>query len=257
MDTQVWGGSLRWAGVGLLLLGAFLAVGSGSAFAGPLLLVCIALAWAFLPLIARRPERAVLVLATIVVVSGLIGAGARVLHGIDVGEVRYSGTVDARELRMQANWDPEMFRRNGDRIVPADMGYLAEAYGVEAMPTRDSGLLSLWAAHVLAPWVLAAIALLLLAPLLRAAERDDPFLADAARRLTAVGLLLLLALPALELLQWLVASGAQGAATYSSPAADPRIKLDLLDLLPGALVLALAGIFRRGAALREFDRHAI
>ncbi len=125
------------------------------------------------------------------------------------------------------------------------------------VPRAGGGVLALWSFQELAPGLLAAIVLGLLAPILRAAGRGDPFWEGATRRLTGIGSLLLVGIPTLAILRYVLAEAATTARPSSSPKAEPMLTLSLSQVLPGALVLTLAAIFRAGVELREFERHAV
>lgn len=125
------------------------------------------------------------------------------------------------------------------------------------VPRAGGGVLALWSFQELAPGLLAAIVLGLLAPILRAAGRGDPFWEGATRRLTGIGSLLLVGIPTLAILRYVLAEAATTARPSSSPKAEPMLTLSLSQVLPGVLVLTLAAIFRAGVELREFERHAV
>ncbi len=181
-----------------------------------------------------------LVLAAVVVAVGTLGTGVRVVDAIDQREIRYGGTLDATALRAAAN---------ADSAVPAGWAQLAEASGVEAIPVDDAGVLAVWATVELVPWLLGATTLVLLASLLRAAGRGAPVLAVAARRLRALGLLLIIALPAVPFARWSIAEQAQDGVTFATPSVDLLFPLPLWELLPGALLLVLAAVLQRAALL--------
>jgi len=124
------------------------------------------------------------------------------------------------------------------------------------VPRPTKTVLVLWAIELLAPWLLAAIVLVLLVPILRAAERGDPFWEGAARRLTGIGTLLLLGIPAVAIFRYAVAEMAT-EGTSIAPLAEPTLTISIGHILPGVLVLVLAGVFRRGVELRELERQTI
>jgi hypothetical protein len=133
--------------------------------------------------------------------------------------------------------------------------YLSDAEGTATVPGASSGRLVAWSLLRLAPWLLAAAVLALLVPILRAADRGDPFGSGAPRRLGVVGSVLLVGIPALAVLDYLFAQAVntQGFA----PMVNPALSIGVLHFLPGALLLALAGIFRTGGELRDLDRHTV
>jgi hypothetical protein len=188
----------------------------------------------------RRPERAALLVAAVVVSFGLIATGVQVVDGVADSRVEWTGKLDVGELV---------------RPRPG-YGHLTSAEATVSNPHPSSGAVAWWALGELAPWVLAALLLFLLAPILRAAERGDPFWDGAARRLAISGGLLLIAIPLIKLIQFLAAE-AGSSGTFTGPIPEPSLTIALTDFLPGLLVLVLAGVFRRGAELRDFERHAI
>jgi len=123
------------------------------------------------------------------------------------------------------------------------------------VPRPSSLVQVLWSIQ-LAPWLLAAIVLVLLFPILRAADRGDPFWDGATRRLTGVGALLLLGIPAIAILRFVVAELANEGNSLA-PLVEPALTISVSHILPGVLVLVLAGIFRRGVELRDLERHTI
>ena len=130
------------------------------------------------------------------------------------------------------------------------------AEGDITRPRANVRQLVVWSVAELAPWVLAAFVLALLIPLLLAAERGEPFERTAARRLTRAGILLLVGIPAAAVVQF-VAAEAVSVGDAVAPEAVPVLTLTVLQVLPGLIVLVLAEIFRRGAALRDLERHTI
>jgi hypothetical protein len=205
----------------------------------------------------RRPERAALVLATGVVVAGLALSMVHVAHGITEDRVWYTGTIDAREVLTPMY--PSGRYGDNDPIPGLDRDgftHMTSGTATATVPHAGSSLLIVWSAQEIAPWLLAALALVLLLPLFRAARRDDPFSLDAGR-LAVMGLLLFVGIPTLELLRFAVAMYAQGRDTMASPIVEPALGITPLHLLPGLLVLVLAGVFRQGGELRDLDRHTV
>ncbi len=140
--------------------------------------------------------------------------------------------------------------------LDASYAHLTDAEGEATKPKADTSMLVSWAIYVLAPWLLAAIVLALVFGILRAAGRGDPFSEGAARRLNAVGILLLLGIPAIAIEGFLAAElSTEGLST--EPYVEPALTLTLSQFLPGILVLALVGIFRRGVELRDLEQHTI
>jgi len=227
----------------------------------PLLLVLgllVLAAGAALLRIARwRPERIALSLAVAVVVIGSVATAADVVDGIDKSRVQYHGTLDAGEVL--SSFQPTRSAGLGDpatRFERTGNAYLSSADGEMTVPRPSATVLVLWAITQLAPWMLAAIVLVLLLPILRAAQRGDPFWEGATRRLTGVGALLLIGIPALAIFRFVVAELATEGNSVA-PLVEPELTISIPDILPGIVVLVLAGVFRRGVELRELERHTI
>lgn len=239
------------AAIALLLLAALLTL-YFDALLIPAILVALAVGDA-LWLVARwRPERIALVLAVVVVASGAVAAGVDVIDGIEHSRVEYRGELDAQEILRSVHPEaPDDPRPEFERMGVA---YLTSADGVMTVPRRDADTLALWSIQELAPWLLAAIILAVLAPILRATERGDPFWRDATRRLTAVGALLLVGIPAIALMGYIVG---QSTTSWAGPSVEPTLSLSFSQILPGVLVLALARIFHAGAELRDLERRTI
>lgn len=142
------------------------------------------------------------------------------------------------------------------RIERGGFTYLSSADGEATKPDARPGEIAAWGVGEMAPWLLATAALILLWPILRAAERDDPFLDSAARRLGLVGRLLLIGIPLSVVYQALAAQGLSGGSSVL-PTGSPSLTISVWHFLPGVLVLVIAGVFQRGAQLREFEQHAI
>jgi hypothetical protein len=194
----------------------------------------------------RRPERAALVLATVVVATGAIAATVRVAEGVADARVEYRGELDVGEIRR--TFHPTGPVGLGDpvpRLRRIRQGYIVEGEAVMTVPEADGTTVALWAIQELAPWLLAAVVLALLAPLLRAARRGDPS-ESGPRRLAAIGLLLLVGIPGIAIVRYAAAQYASAASTFAAPTAEPTLTLSALQILPGLLVLVLAGVFRTG-----------
>ena len=114
--------------------------------------------------------------------------------------------------------------------------------------------MSFWALLTLAPWIVGWAAFVYLLPMLRAA-RQDPLGVDLSQRLLRVGSVLLLGLPLLAAGNYLVAEAATTLGVL--PHVSPVLRIGFADFIPGALLLALAGVFRAGASLRDFERYAV
>jgi hypothetical protein len=243
----------RAIAVALMLLVAVLALAAGATLLVALVLVAAAAGSVLLPAARWRPERAALVLAVLIVAGGGIAAGVRVVDGIADSRVDYHGELDTQQVLRTfhpAGPDPV------DQLERAGYGHIESARGVMTVPHADGWVLVLWSIQELAPWLLAAGILVLLAPILRAVERGDPFRAGAAERLAWIGTLLLVGIPAIALLRYVVAEAAS-TGTFAEPVAEPTVTLSLVQVLPGVLVLALARIFRSGVELRDLERHTV
>jgi len=220
------------------------------------LLAVIAVGALLLGPVGRRAERMALVLGVMTVIAGLTFTVIDVFDAVDARSIEVRGELDAREILR--NYHP--FEQAPDALTrferAGDESYLTAADGEMRKVEAGSTLLALWSFGELAPWLLAALGLLLVAPLLRAADRGDPFLPSAGRRLGTLGAVLLVGVPGIVVLQWLAAQAAT-SGTFAAPMVTPSLSLSLLHVLPGLGLLVLAGVFRRGAELRDFDRHAI
>lgn len=204
-----------------------------------------------------QPERAALVLATVAVVGGLSLSVIHVVRGVTEDRVEYTGMIDAREV-LELMY-PSGRGWGNDPIPGLDrdgFGHMTGGTATVTVPHAGSSLLIVWSVQELTPWLFAALVLVLLFPMLRAARRDDPFSVDAGR-LAVVGLLLFVGVPALEFLRFAVAMSASGHGTFVSPLMELALGITPLHLLPGLLVLVLAGVFRQGGELRDLDRHTV
>jgi Protein of unknown function (DUF2975) len=196
-----------------------------------------------------------LLLAVLVVGIGTIYTAVEVGIGVANDEVRYEGKLDAHEILRYyqgdgADDDPL------PRIKRGGYQYLSSAHGVMTEPQASPGEVAAWAVGELAPWLLAIATLVPLWPIVRRAERGDPFWDGAARRLAIVGQLLLIGIPLVVVYQDLIASAFTGGLGVS-PMVSTSIKLSVWHFLPGVAMLVLAGVFRRGAELRDFEAHAV
>ena len=249
----------RTASAILLVLLAAGALAAGAPLVLPAILLALAAGALLLPLAQRRPERLALVVAVVVVAAGALTAAVHVIDGIGDSRADYGGKLDAGEILR--TFHPTGPSGVGDpRPGTERMGfvYLTGAHGEMTRPHAGGGDLALWSLQELAPWLLAAVVLALLFPILRAADRGDPFWSDATvRRLNLVGSLLLLGIPGIALLRYLTAEAIAGGGPFAAPNADPELSLSLAQILPGVLVLTLARIFRRGVELRDLERHTV
>jgi membrane protease YdiL (CAAX protease family) len=181
----------------------------------------------------------------------------RVIDGVADSRVRYRGEIDVQEiLRSFHPTGPTGQDDPMPKIRRLGYGYLSAAKGEMTVPRASYEDVMLWSIQELAPWLLAAIVLVLLTPVLRAAERGDPFREGASLRLRRIGLLLLAGIPGIVIFDYLAAfTESEGA--FVSPSVEPTVTLSVMHFLPGVLVLVLAEAFRRGAELRDLDRHTI
>ena len=217
-----------------------------------LVLAVLAVLGGVLVLLARwHPARIAVLLAFLVVVFGLAAATAGVVSGIRDREVTLHGSLEVE--RILEVFAPPAERRQG---LYDDSAHLTSADGVATKPQARSTDLVWWSVHELAPWVLAAIVLALVVPILRATGRGDPFAPGATRRLSAAGVLLLLGIPAIAIQGFLAATIATEGQS-AEPYVEPSLTISAGQFLPGFLVLALVGIFRRGVELRDLERHTI
>jgi hypothetical protein len=238
-------------------LAALWSLTAGGSLLVALVLVAVAVGFALVPLARWRPERVALVLALAAVAGGTAAASVRVADGIADSRVELRGKLDVDEVL--STFHPAGRSGLGDpmpQIRRLGYGYMSSGQAVVTVPRPSSSVLALWSIQELMPWLLAAIVLALLIPILRAAERGDPFWEGATRRLATIGVLLLVGIPAIAVLQY-VAAEAASEGSFVAPMVEPTLSLSLLDVLPGMLTLALAGVFRRGVELRDLDRHTI
>lgn len=238
--------------VALIVFATLVELLAGGELLIALVLIALVVGCALLLVVGRRPSRAALLLAVVAVAGGGVAAGVRVVDGVAHSRIQYHGKLDVHALRRSFN--PTV---RGERLPDLGYGYISSGQAVMTVPRVGGGVLALWSIQELAPWLLAAIVLGLLAPILRAAGRGDPFWEGATRRLTGIGSLLLVGIPTLAILRYVLAEAATTARPSSSPNAEPMLTLSLSQVLPGALVLTLAAIFRAGVELREFERHAV
>ncbi len=249
---------VRSAAVALIVLAAIFALVAGGSLLIALVLIALAVVCALLPVVSPRPSRAALLLAVVAVTGGGVAAGVRVVDGVAHSRIQYHGKLDVHEIRRTFN--PTGPAGLGDplpAIKRLGYGYISSGQAVMTVPHAGAGVLALWSIQELAPWLLAAIVLGLLAPILRAAGRGDPFWEGATRRLTGIGSLLLVGIPTLAILRYVLAQAGTTVRPSPAPNAEPVLTLSVGQLLPGALVLTLAAIFRAGVELREFERHAV
>jgi hypothetical protein len=76
---------------------------------------------------------------------------------------------------------------------------------------------------------------------------------QARRRLATIGVLLQVGIPAIAILDC-VAAEAASAGRFAAPTVEPTLTLSLIDILPGVLTLAVAGVLRRRVELRDLER---
>ena len=204
----------------------------------------------------RRPERIAIGLALLAVGGGSVVAVVHVVDGISDRRVEYRAPLDVPTLRGPAP-PPGPLGANPRRALEL-AGYAYVTDGVVTMTELQASgaMLVLWSVEQLAPWLLAMAVLALLLPILRAAERRDPFITGTDRRLTAIALLLLVGIPVIPLLRYMTSTVGSEGTSLDQPV-DPTLTLTVLHFLPGILVLVLANIFHRGTELRELERHTV
>lgn len=163
--------------------------------------------------------------------------------------IEYHGKIDPADL----------FPRGVDRehAIRTDVAYPSSVPdATESVPDPTGKQKALYALQQLLPFLLAIAVLALLAPLLRAASGSRPFGAALTRRVTIMGWLLLLGIPAAGAVRFLLAYsiselGFDGVLVHE-PAA-----FKTAWVLPGLLVLGLAVVFRRGEELQELEEHTV
>ncbi len=238
--------------VGALVIGAALVLLGypGPVLLAVLLVVALVIAAALVRLGHSRPERAALVLAVVVVVVGLGATSVELAAGIADRQVDFRGELDVKDFSTpEEDEAAREMRKEG-------YAYLGSLEVEMTKPKAGTNDLVMWSIGKLAPWLLATIILVLVLPILRAARRGDPFWLDATRRLNAVGMLLLLGIPALAIVQFLTAHAIVDEVA-SDPFPSPKLTISIGQLLPGFLVLTLVGIFRRGVELQDLERHTV
>jgi hypothetical protein len=237
------------AAVALVVVAGYLVMSGGSVFVA-VLPVAIAIGLLLLRAGRRDPTQMAIVVAAVTLGAGTLGALGIVVDGVAHSQVRYEGTVDLSDVR-------EAMHPGPDPVARWEQGgytYLDHATGTAIAPDASSGLVSFWALLTLAPWVVGVVAFVYLLPVLRAA-RNDPFGRDLSQRLVIVGSVLLFGLPLLATGNYVVAEAASSLGVL--PHVSPVLRIEFADVFPGAMLLALAGVFRAGASLRDFERHAV
>jgi hypothetical protein len=201
----------------------------------------------------RRPAIWALRLAVLAVATGVIATGVHVARGVDERRVPYSGRLDAEEIL--SYYQPALREGKARPLEPGE-ALLESARGTVEVHGASGALLAFWAFVELLPWLLAVATLVAIAPILRAADRGDPFGPEVGRRLARAGSLLLVGIPAVTFLRFVLAEAGTSGGGFS-PGVDPSWTISVLHFLPGLLLLAFAGIFRQGAELRDLERHTV
>lgn len=192
------------------------------------------------------------VLLALSLAGGALFEGTRIADTLTSDRVRieYEGTLSVSGLGGM----PRAARL-------AERDEVAYASGVQratmSVPDPSRGETAMWLLTRLGPLMLWATALALLYPLLRGARRGEPFGRSVDRGLGRLGALLLVGIPAIELIGYLLAESLASDLRFNGPAVSPTVQVSLLPLLPGLFVLVLAGAFRRGAELAELDAHTV
>ncbi|HEX8083647.1 MAG TPA: hypothetical protein VF529_05100 [Solirubrobacteraceae bacterium] len=192
-------------------------------------------------------------LAIAAVGIGGTATAVEVVIGIDERTAHYDGRLDVEGIL--DTFHPAR-RRGESRPLGRSEAFLDDARGTAEVHDAEGGLIATWAIVELLPWLLAAAALRAIAPVLRGADRGDPFGGDVARRLGGAGSLLLVGIPGIVVLRYLLAEWGSGGAAIA-PAVEPAMTISVLHFLPGLLLLALAAVFQQGAELRELERHTV
>jgi hypothetical protein len=237
------------AAVALVVIAGYLVMSGGSLFLA-ILPVAMAVGLVLLRAGRRNPVQLAIVVAAVTPTAGTLGAVGVVADGVAHSQVRYEGNVDLRDVRQAMYPGP-------DPIARWEQGgytYLDHATGSAIAPHASGGLVSLWALLTLAPWIVGLAAFAYLLPVFRAA-RHDPFGVDRSRRLLLVGSVLLFGLPLLAAGNYLVGEAATSLGVL--PHVSPVLRIEFADVFPGAMLLALASVFRVGANLRDFERHTV
>ncbi|HEV2813350.1 MAG TPA: DUF2975 domain-containing protein [Solirubrobacteraceae bacterium] len=199
-------------------------------------------------------ERVALWLAVLFVLGGALDAGWDVAHGVGDRRVEVRGELDVDEILRTHHPSPPDAPAPDERF-PAGYAYLSDGHGTLTVPEAEPGAIVAWSILRLAPWLAALAVLAFLVPILRAAGRGDPFARDATRRMRAVGSLLLVGIPAYAVIEYFAA---EASLTHGvAPEVSPVLTLGVTDVLPGLLVLVLAGVFARGVELQELERQTV
>lgn len=248
---------IRNLAVVVLVLAAVLSAMAGVPLPVPFVLAAMAAPLVLVAVVRVRPERAALTLAVVTIAGGTLATGVRVADGVADSRVQFRGELDVQEILR--SFHPRGPVGLGDplsSISSLGYGYMSSGHGEMTKPRATPSVLVMWSVGELAPWLLAATVFGLLLPLLRAAEHGDPFRRGSARRLAAIGMLVLVGIPGIAVIRYIAALVAS-EGHFVSPTIEPALTLSTIHVLPGVLVLVLAGVFRRGAELRDFERHAI
>lgn len=169
-------------------------------------------------------------------------------------EITYSGDLDAEEILSYSQPDRARRQEKGLPQLTPTSADLSEAKGTGPDPDPVPGMIAYWSFVRLLPFLVALAVLRLLVPMLRAADRGDPFTEPVARRMQVIGGLLFWWIPLIAVLRWTVNSAA-GSGMAPQPTAE--LTISVAHFLPGALVLALGLIFAKGVELRDLERHTV
>jgi hypothetical protein len=185
------------------------------------------------------------------VISVAFGTAGVVVAGVDA----LSG--DRPHLEIVAKTDAGYLYRGDERALPVNaerrgMSYVRELPGAQwrIMDPHPVAVVA-WMLDGLLPWLLGALTLLVLRPLLRGTQAGSPFRPGIVRRLSRLGWLLIIAVPVHELLQAIVVASITYSAGFEMP--SPSFTLSALMFAPGVAALVLAGVFQRGVELQDQD----
>lgn len=199
---------------------------------------------------AARVASGVCQVLLVLSVGGAAIEGYRVADVVGGGASRfeYYGKIDSSELYRPGDSQQLAIRRN--------VSYPTAVTGKESVPNPKGKQKLLYAIQELLPILLAIAVLALLAPLLRAAARGRPFGRSVTRRVTIMGWVLLIGLPALGAIRFLLAYSISELHYDGALVREPTA-FTTTSILPGLLVLGLAVVFRRGAEMQELEEHTV
>jgi len=246
-------------GIGVVVVGAALVLALGAMTTVnrlPALVVVVVLTTVALAAIVLRGQTAARVASGVCQVLLVLSVGGAAIEGYRVADVvgggasrfEYHGKIDSTELYRSGDSQQLAIRRN--------VSYPTAVTGTESVPNPKGKQKLLYAVQELLPILLAIAVLALLAPLLRAAARGRPFGRSVTRRVTIMGWVLLIGLPALGAIRFLLAYSISELYYDGALVREPTA-FTTTSILPGLLVLGLAVVFRRGAEMQELEEHTV